>query len=87
MKMGNGCSEPGGPLGQTISLSKEVVLLQLVSKYDGGMSIFSNWRSLMEYVYTCYTYEDVGIFDASGYQQTGGFRLLGLCKLCLSSVS
>ncbi len=68
MKMGNGCSEPEGLLGQTISLSKEVVLLQLVSKYNGGMSTFSNWRNLMEYVYTCYINEDVGVFDASGYQ-------------------
>ncbi len=68
MKMGNGCSEPEGLLGQTISLSKEVVLLQLVSKYNGGMSTFSNWRNLMEYVYTRYTYEDVGVFYASGCQ-------------------
>ncbi len=68
MKMGNGCSEPEGLLGQTISLSKEVVLLQLVSKYNGGMSTYSKWRNLPEYIYTCYTYEDVGVFDASGYQ-------------------
>ncbi len=68
MKMGNGCSEPEGLLGQTINLSKEEVLLQLVSKYNGGMSTFSNWWNLLEYVYTCYPYEDVGVFDASGYQ-------------------
>ncbi len=68
MKMGNGCSEPEGLLGQTISLSKEVVLLQLVSKYNGGMPTFSNWRNLLGYVYACYGYEDVGVFDAFGYQ-------------------
>ncbi len=68
MKMGNGCSKSEGLLGKTISLSKEVVLLLLVSKNNGGMSTFSNWRNLLEYVYTCYTYEDVSVFDVAGYQ-------------------
>ncbi len=56
MKMDNGCSKPEGLLGQTSSLSKEVVILHLVSKSNDGMSAFTNWWNLLEYVYTCYTW-------------------------------